>query len=78
MRLLLDECVDRRFARELPGHDVQTLQFEQNVGKLEIGVLILRAKTNRLQDLKPLAPLVLKALPTLRMGQVVTLVGTTP
>lgn len=25
MRILLDECVDRRFARELPGHDVRTV-----------------------------------------------------
>ena len=26
MRLLLDECVPRRLRRELPGHDVQTVQ----------------------------------------------------
>ena len=25
MRLLLDECIDRRFAQELPGHDVATV-----------------------------------------------------
>lgn len=25
MRVLLDECIDRRFARTLPGHDVQTV-----------------------------------------------------
>jgi len=26
MRLLLDECVPKRLKRELPGHDVQTVQ----------------------------------------------------
>ena len=26
MRLLLDECVPRRLRRELPGHDVRTVQ----------------------------------------------------
>ena len=25
MKLLLDECIDRRFARELPGHFVRTV-----------------------------------------------------
>ena len=25
MRVLLDECVDRRFAQELPGHEVRTV-----------------------------------------------------
>ena len=25
MRVLLDECVDRRFADELPGHEVETV-----------------------------------------------------
>ncbi|MEN3330754.1 MAG: hypothetical protein V7641_119 [Blastocatellia bacterium] len=25
MKLLLDECVDRRFAKELPGHFVKTV-----------------------------------------------------
>ena len=25
MRILLDECIDRRFARELVGHDVKTV-----------------------------------------------------
>lgn len=25
MRILLDECVDRRFARELPDHEVKTV-----------------------------------------------------
>ena len=26
MRLLLDECVPKRLKRELPGHDIQTVQ----------------------------------------------------
>ena len=99
MRLLLDECIDRRFARELPGHDVRTvpqmgwnaftngellrraemefdvfltvdrnLSFQQNLPRFRIAVVILRASSNRLADLKPLAPKVLALLPTLAAG----------
>lgn len=102
MKLLLDECIDQRFARELRGHDVTTvpqegwaglangellrraagrfdvfitvdwnLSFQQNVPTLDIAVVVLRAATNRLADLRPLAPKVLDALPTAKKGQVV-------
>ena len=87
MKLLLDECIDRRFARELPGHFVKTvpqmgwatikngellalaenefdvfitvdrnLPFQQNLSKFNVAVLVLQADSNRLTDLKPLAP----------------------
>lgn len=100
MRVLLDECVDRRFANELAGHDVKTvpqmgwattrngellalaeqqfdvfvtvdrnLSFQQNLPDFRIAVVVLRAPSNRLDDLKPLAPKVLSALPTLIKGQ---------
>jgi len=48
----------------------RNLSFQQNLPKFNIAVVILRAKTNRLADLKPLAPKVLAALPTLSNGQV--------
>jgi len=100
MKILLDECVDRRFAKELPGHFVKTvpqmgwatikngellvlaqkvfdvfltvdrnLSFQQNLPKFNIAVLVLQARSNRLADLKPLAPKVLSILPSLTKGK---------
>ena len=103
MNVLLDECLDQRLARELPGHAVRTvpqmgwagikngqlmglaeqhfdvfitvdrnLSFQQNLPKFDIAVLVLHAPTNRLVDLKPLAPEILGALPTAQRGQAVS------
>ena len=100
MRILLDECVDRRFAKELQGHSVKTvpqmgwatikngellalaekefdifitvdrnLSFQQNLPKFDIAVLVLKAHSNRLADLRPLAPKVLSILPSLTKGK---------
>ncbi|HKQ04742.1 MAG TPA: DUF5615 family PIN-like protein [Blastocatellia bacterium] len=100
MRILLDECVDRRFAKELPGHFVKTvpqmgwatikngellalaekefdvfltvdrnLSFQQNLPKFNIAVLVLQSHSNRLVDLKPLAPKLLSILPSLTKGK---------
>ena len=100
MRLLLDECIDRRLARDLVGHEVRTvpqmgwagikngalltraekefdvfitvdrnLSFQQNLPKFDITVLVLHAPSNRLADLRPLAPKILSILPTLAKGQ---------
>ncbi len=100
MRLLLDECIDRRLARDLAGHGVKTvpqvgragikngalltlaekefdvfvtvdrnLSFQQNLPRFNIAVLVLHAPSNRLADLRPLAPKVLSILPTLVKGQ---------
>jgi len=85
MKVLLDECIDRRFARELPGHTVRTvpqmgwatikngrllrlaekefdvfvtvdrnLSFQQNLPEFRIAVVVLRARSNRLEDLRRL------------------------
>jgi hypothetical protein len=87
VKVLLDERVDWRLARDIIGHDVRTarqmgwtgfkngelltlaaaqfdvfvtvdrnLSFQQNLVSLEIAVIVLQAKTNRLADLKPLVP----------------------
>lgn len=100
MKLLLDECIDRRFAKELAWHDVKTvpqmgwatkkngellalaetefdvfitvdrnLSFQQNLPKFNIAVLILRAPSNRLADLKLLVPRILSILPSLVKGR---------
>ena len=100
MKLLLDECIDRRLAKDLEGHDVKTvpqmgwagikngelltlaekgfdvfitvdrnLAFQQNLPKFNIAVLVLHAFSNRLADLRPLAPKILSTLPTLTKGE---------
>ena len=100
MKLLLDECVDRRLARELIDYKVKTvsqmgwsgikdgqllilaaaefdvfitvdrnLSFEQNLPKFDIAVIVLQALSNRLVDLKPLAPKILSILEDVAKGQ---------
>lgn len=104
MKLLLDECIDRRLARKLPGHFVRTvpqmgwatikngrllrlaekefdvfvtvdrnLSFQQNLPKFDLAVAVLRARSNRLEDLKPLAVPLLAALPKMKPGKVVVI-----
>lgn len=101
-RILLDECIDRRLAREISGHVVKTapemgwagldngellakaqkefdvfvtvdrnLTFQQHLPKFDVAVLVLCARTNRLQDLIPLAPKILDALTDPRRGKAV-------
>ncbi|MEM8505805.1 MAG: DUF5615 family PIN-like protein [Cyanobacteria bacterium P01_D01_bin.1] len=103
MRLLLDECIDRRFAREFGEYEVKTvpqmgwagvkdrellalaelefdcfvtvdrnLPFEQNLSQLELAVIILEARSNRIADLKPLVPKVLEVLEEAKKGQATT------
>lgn len=45
MRVLLDECVDRRFARDLPGHDVR-MSPEMGWAGLQNGELLRRAEAH--------------------------------
>ncbi|MBD2043898.1 DUF5615 family PIN-like protein [Microcoleus sp. FACHB-672] len=103
MRLLLDECIDRKLAREFVGYEVKTvpqmgwggvkngqllalaeaefdvfitvdrnLSFQQNLPQFNIAVIVLQASSNRLGDLKSLAPKVLAILPTAAKGQATT------
>jgi len=44
VKVLLDECVDRRFARELPGHFVKTVPQEGWAGKKNGELLALAEK----------------------------------
>ena len=106
MRILLDECVDRRLARDLIGHDVSTvpqmgwatirngellalaegqfdvfvtvdrnLCFQQNLPRFGLAVIVLRAKSNRVADLRPLIPQLLDILPTAIGGKATTVGG---
>ncbi len=98
MKVLLDECVDWRLARDIVGHDVKTarqmgwttikngelalaanhfdvfvtvdrnLYFQQNLASFSIAVIIVRAKSNLLADLRPLTPQLLAAIELGRAG----------
>jgi len=99
VKVLLDECVDRRLSREITGHEVKTahemgwstiengellalaamefevfvtvdrnLSFQQNLPAFEIAVIVLRARSNRLADLRPLLPELLASIPTAKRG----------
>jgi predicted nuclease of predicted toxin-antitoxin system len=101
VRILLDECVDWRLARDLSIHEVKTarqmgwttvqngellalaskqfdifvtidqnLSFQQNVSGLSISVMILRARTARLAELKRLVPTLLTTIATAQPGTV--------
>jgi hypothetical protein len=101
MRLLLDACVPRKLASEIPGHEVQSavdlnlgnlddgpllrsipgrfdvlvtvdanLPNQQSVRDLPLAVVVLRARTNRLADLRPLVPSLLAILSRLAPGEV--------
>lgn len=104
MKVLLDECVDRRLAADLVGHEVSTvpqmgwatirngdllalaegkfdvfvtvdrnLAFQQRLPKFAVAVIVLRATSNRLADLRPLVPKLLKTLPVAARGQVTSI-----
>ena len=105
MKIFLDECVDRRLARDLVGHEVKTaremgwtsiingqlltlaaekfdvfltvdrnLTCQQNLTSFSIAVVVLRAKSNRLADLRPLVPKLLAMIADAPRG-VATFVG---
>lgn len=101
MKVLLDECVDRRLAWEIVGHDVKTvpdvgwaalkngdllaraeqefdafvtvdrnLPFQQDLSRFSVAVIVLRAPSNRLSDLRGLMPQLLAVLPVAKRGEV--------
>lgn len=49
----------------------QSLEFQQNLRALPIGVLVVLAPTNRVQDLRPLVPRILEELGRLSPGAVI-------
>ena len=101
MRALLDECVDRRLASDIRGHDFKTvpeagwaalkngdllsraqhgfdvfvttdrnLPFQQDLSRFAIAVIVLRARSNRVVDLRHLVTQLLAALPVAKRGEI--------
>jgi hypothetical protein len=48
----------------------RNLSFQQNLQRFNIAVVVLAAPTNRLKDLQPIIPALLKVLPFLKKGEV--------
>lgn len=100
MKILLDECIDRRLALDLTNFEIKTvpqagwagvkngnlmklaeaefdvfitvdrnLSFQQNIPKFNIAVLVICSKSNRLEDLQPFAPQIIRILPKLEKGE---------
>jgi Domain of unknown function (DUF5615) len=53
----------------------RNLSFQQNFKSLSIAVIVLHAKTNRLADLKPLVPRLLRAIGHAKPGTVEVIGG---
>jgi hypothetical protein len=49
----------------------QNLPYQQNLSRYRLSIIILIARTNRLDDLLPLVPKVLDALENIRPGELV-------
>src|SRR3954462_8877632 len=49
----------------------QNLAYQQNLRTLGVGVVVLIARTNKLQDLLPLVPSLLEVLGRLRPGELI-------
>jgi hypothetical protein len=106
VKVLLDECVDRRFAHDLVGHEVNTvprrgwagikngdllalaekefdafitvdrkLSVQQDLTRFRIPVLLVHARTNRLEHIRPLAGELPEKLSGASAG-VLTVIGT--
>jgi len=48
----------------------QSLEFQQNIAKRRLGVVVLKGGSNAIEDLVPLVPGILAALASLREGTV--------
>ena len=66
---LLNRAEDSGFSVFVTGD--QNLAFQQNISKRRLGVVVLCAASNALEDLLPLVPAALTAIATVRPGQLV-------
>jgi predicted nuclease of predicted toxin-antitoxin system len=50
----------------------KNIPYQQKIARLPFGIVVLRAHSNKIQDLRPLVPQILNALSVLQPGQTVT------
>ena len=53
----------------------QNMEFQQDLAGYALGFIVLRARSNRMEHLRPLVPALMRALPLLGPGQVIRLGG---
>ena len=53
----------------------QGIEYQQNLSGLHISVIVMRASSNDIDDLRPLLPEVERALASIRAGQIVQVGG---
>jgi hypothetical protein len=70
--VLLRAAVDAGF--EVFITNDSSIEFQQNVKRIGIAVIALMGFRNRIQDLWPVVPRILRELATIQPGQVVTIV----
>ena len=70
---LLTEAEAAGFSVFLTGD--QNLEFQQNVSKRRLGVIVFLAVSNALEDLLPLVPAALAAIESVQPGQVARVEG---
>ena len=103
IKILLDECVPRKFKNELAEHECQTvpepglagkkngellslaeqagfqvfltldhgIEYQQNLQQSRLVIILIRAKSSRLDDLLPHTPEILRVLRSIRSAQLV-------
>lgn len=62
-------AVPKEAIRRLP-YRRSNLSFQQNLPRFNLAVMILRAQSNRLMDLRPLVPKLFELLPMAKRGEV--------
>ncbi|MEP7346041.1 MAG: hypothetical protein ABI877_12270 [Gemmatimonadaceae bacterium] len=53
----------------------QNLEYQQNLSRVGLAVVVVRARSNRIEDLVPLVPRLLEILVTAKPGQIVHVGG---
>lgn len=51
----------------------KNIQYQQNLSKLPVAVVLLMVRSNRYESIVPLVPLALKRLATIRVGEMITI-----
>lgn len=67
--LLLTKAEEAGFEVLITGD--KNMPFQQNIAKRRLGVLVMGAKSNAIEDLLPVVPNALVALTTIQAGQVI-------
>ena len=53
----------------------QNLQYQQNLSNSNLGIIVVAARSNRINDLKPLVPKIKESIKTVKQGQTMRVSG---